>query len=339
MVRAMPQAHGRASSEDRVTPLTASAIQERAAAILNSLQTDSQSVPLGACYREKEGCHHVVWSIGEYVLHALPSRPNNIKSLLRDRAVTTLVRNTTKNPHIISVPTEPFEINGWTCMLQKRLPGISLEDYILKGASLDKTTEDLVQLCKALRSIDYQKASESTYYEHERPNIEKRVKKAVRQWEELRKVGYVEDDECRMRDVLSLARLKDLKPPDPYAPRMLHGDFSMQHILVNEDDGHVTGIIDWSDAMLGDPCEDIAGLALSIGVSRARRIAAEVGYDEHTAERGIIFARCLAVEDLRELECGTEQQPPEALLQAQFKMAFEGTGFGDIPDSIYPHSW
>ena len=41
-----------------------------------------------------------------------------------------------------------------------------------------------------------------------------------------------------------------------YEPAILHADLSPGHILVDRDLGSVTGVIDWGDAVLGDPARD-----------------------------------------------------------------------------------
>jgi len=54
----------------------------------------------------------------------------------------------------------------------------------------------------------------------------------------------------------------EVHTPVPYQGpgRLLHNDLLSEHILVAPDSGHVTGIIDWSDATVGDPARDFAGL-------------------------------------------------------------------------------
>lgn len=42
--------------------------------------------------------------------------------------------------------------------------------------------------------------------------------------------------------------------------RLVHADFLAEHILIGRQDGRVTGVIDWSDAAVGDPAGDLAGL-------------------------------------------------------------------------------
>ena len=56
-----------------------------------------------------------------------------------------------------------------------------------------------------------------------------------------------------------LAIVADTPPPASGPPRLLHGDFAAEHVLLAQD-GTPTGVIDWSDAILGDPALDLAGL-------------------------------------------------------------------------------
>ncbi|KXT12502.1 hypothetical protein AC579_10341 [Pseudocercospora musae] len=304
--------------------LTAHAVQEGVLGFfIQSDEYERDNYPsLQPCYREKEGCHHVVWAVGSFVLHALPASVANCNSMTRDRAITSFLKCYSDTAEIIATPSKHFWIGKWRCSIQQRLPGISLEVYHLKGLSLEKTCQGLVKLMRTIKAAPYEDAFNIVRYEHERPNLQKRVKKARKHWEELKAIAYVEGTSGLMQEALS----DDIpERSTPYVPTLLHGDISMQHILVDEADGNITGIIDWSDAMIGDACEDIAGLALSIGSKRARKISTEVGHDDHTIARGLLFAKCLAIEDLRELKCGTEQQPPEEVLRAQFEMAFQET--------------
>jgi aminoglycoside phosphotransferase (APT) family kinase protein len=43
--------------------------------------------------------------------------------------------------------------------------------------------------------------------------------------------------------------------------RLTHDDVSPEHLLVDPDTGELAGILDWSDAALGDPARDVAPLA------------------------------------------------------------------------------
>ncbi len=61
-------------------------------------------------------------------------------------------------------------------------------------------------------------------------------------------------------------------------PRLIHGDFCPRHVYANE--SSITGIIDWGDAMAGDPAFDFgrllhAGVRVS-GIERGRSLVAAV---------------------------------------------------------------
>lgn len=43
-------------------------------------------------------------------------------------------------------------------------------------------------------------------------------------------------------------------------PRFIHNDLCPDHVIVDRAEGHLVGIIDWSDAALGDPALDFVGL-------------------------------------------------------------------------------
>ncbi len=59
------------------------------------------------------------------------------------------------------------------------------------------------------------------------------------------------------RPVLALAlRWLEQHIPAPCPPRLVHGDFRLGNLLV--DDGRLTGVLDWELAHLGDPHEDLA---------------------------------------------------------------------------------
>ncbi|GEM_PF-253579 len=52
-----------------------------------------------------------------------------------------------------------------------------------------------------------------------------------------------------------LASLKN-NPPQPVAPTLIHGDYTIDNVIVNGDE--VIGVIDWSGGAVGDPRCDIA---------------------------------------------------------------------------------
>ncbi|MYR63872.1 phosphotransferase, partial [Streptomyces sp. SID625] len=57
-----------------------------------------------------------------------------------------------------------------------------------------------------------------------------------------------------------------------HAAVLVHHDLKGEHLVLSPD-GRVRGVLDWTDAVIGDPAEDIAGLALAVGSPAAVRAA------------------------------------------------------------------
>ena len=79
--------------------------------------------------------------------------------------------------------------------------------------------------------------------------------------------------------------------------RFIHHDLTPDHVLVDPKTGQLRGILDWTDAILGDPARDFAGLAAYRGWSFAEEVLQ--GYslpvDKGFQERMRFMARLLSV--------------------------------------------
>ncbi|MDQ6657200.1 MAG: phosphotransferase [Actinomycetota bacterium] len=96
-----------------------------------------------------------------------------------------------------------------------------------------------------------------------------------------------------------LAVLRGSVPPPARQRTLVHADLGAEHVL--ERDGQLTGIIDWSDAAIGDPALDFARLYRDFGPSfLTTTLKAYGGMDdpEEAMARIRFFARCAALEDL-----------------------------------------
>ncbi|MFP2959070.1 phosphotransferase family protein [Myxococcus sp. 1LA] len=81
-------------------------------------------------------------------------------------------------------------------------------------------------------------------------------------------------------------------------PRLLHGDFAAEHVLVNAH-GVPTGVIDWSDACVGDPARDLAGLLHWGGAPMLASALETYGaVSPAVLTRARWFAACRAVADV-----------------------------------------
>ncbi|AKF03873.1 phosphotransferase [Sandaracinus amylolyticus] len=89
-------------------------------------------------------------------------------------------------------------------------------------------------------------------------------------------------------------------PPSVIAitPCVIHGDFAAEHVLLDED-AMPCGVIDWSDAVLGDPARDLAGLVHWGGAPMLASALQRYGsIDAATLERARWLATCRAVADV-----------------------------------------
>lgn len=79
--------------------------------------------------------------------------------------------------------------------------------------------------------------------------------------------------------------------------RLIHDDLSPEHLLVDPDTGDLVGILDWSDAILGDPARDFAPLVAWYGWSYADNVIRSYPHriDRGFRERLRFMARVLSV--------------------------------------------
>jgi aminoglycoside phosphotransferase (APT) family kinase protein len=97
----------------------------------------------------------------------------------------------------------------------------------------------------------------------------------------------------------NLSALLDERP-EPFAgsPVLLHGDLAAEHVLV-DDHGMPIGVIDWSDAMIGDPAMDLAGLLHWGGTPMIAAASRTWGtLDDALLHRARWFATCRALADI-----------------------------------------
>ena len=74
--------------------------------------------------------------------------------------------------------------------------------------------------------------------------------------EESDRITDLPVDADRLRHYLE----RNAPPPLDGVPKLVHNDLWAEHILIDPRSGEVSGIIDWGDAVIGDPAVDFAGL-------------------------------------------------------------------------------
>ncbi len=120
-----------------------------------------------------------------------------------------------------------------------------------------------------------------------------------------------------------------LAEPLPTSPARLtfcHNDLRDEHVLVDGDSQRISGVIDWSDAVLGDPARDLALPSLDFGPQFARRVLS--GYtgpdDSGLAERVRWFTRHAGVEGVAYR--ATHRRPSLGAALAALRAAFRDDG-------------
>lgn len=312
-------------AQKHISDLTKGAIQD---AVRDAIGSAAKLFP---CYQLCEGSDHSVWLIGDsLILRGLPAtgRDNGWSeaSSKRDTEVYTLVRKHLTKPSVVPKIHQTINIDGWICNLETRISGNSLEDV----TPTVQTEDDLAEVLKVLASVPIKEAKAATSFVEDRQNLRKRVFKALRAWDELKSSGYIPAQTGDMHKLLTqkLKEVKSLGEP-VYKPVLLHGDIKGEHIFIDPSTGALNGIVDWSDALVGDPCRDIADLSKAVGGEMARRIGLKAGHSQYTVEKGLVFAICLTILSLEDRILGDDDSP-EDLLRKQFCQAFEGTDFAQV---------
>ncbi|MFE6778398.1 aminoglycoside phosphotransferase family protein [Streptomyces sp. NPDC057702] len=289
-----------------------------------------------------EGGEHATWWVGEaYVLRLALDRAGAERQR-REIALRDLLR-----PRLtVAVPASVAHgtwAPGLTFTLDTRLPGTSAETRPPAPAG----EADLAALLAGLRAVDPAAASalgvprqeprplaasrQAALQVAERLVADGEFEPAQHAWlaapptapgpapNPLRRAPYVPSDRSQGAPATPLTPAPavplDLAPsdgdtadPGELAPCLGHFDLKGEHLLIS-DDGRVTGVLDWTDAALGDPAEDIAGLAIAVGAPVADRVAARAGHSPALRRRGLLLARYDTLVRLADRRYGDDDSP------------------------------
>lgn len=227
-----------------------------------------------------EGGEHSAWWVGtRHVLRLAPDRDRAVRQR-RELRLRDLVR-----PHLgVAVPVSVAHgewAAGLTYTLDTRLPGGTAEDCDVSAVGED----DLAGLLTGLRAVPARQAEAIGV-----------PRTAPRSLEALRRAAVQAARHLAQADEFDPTRLAQLLPPAAAqltapAPVLVHHALHGEHLVVSAD-GRVRGVLGWSDAVVGDPAEDIAGLAHAVGSPAAVRAATLAGYSARPCLRGLWLARC-----------------------------------------------
>ncbi|MCI3271600.1 aminoglycoside phosphotransferase family protein [Streptomyces cylindrosporus] len=259
-----------------------------------------------------EGGEHSTWWVGaRHVLRLAPDREAAVRQR-RELRLRDLVR-----PHLpVAVPTGVAHgewAPGLTYTLDTRVPGGSAEEHDVSAVG----EADLAGLLTGLREVPARQAETLGV-----PRV------APRSLEALRRAAERAAGRLAAADEFDAARLQQLTLPaavqlaaQPGTAVLVHHDLTGEHLVVSAD-GRVRGVLDWTHAVVGDPAEDIAGLATAVGSPAAVRAATLAGYGARPCLRGLWLARCDTLIRLAaRLEDGNTDPLP--LLRLRLRRAWE----------------
>ena len=258
------------------------------------------------------GAEPATWLVGtRHVLRLAPDRDAAARQR-RELRLRDLVR-----PHVqVAVPTSVAHgewAPGLTYTLDTRVPGGS-------GAQHDVSAvgeTDLAGLLTGLREVPVRQAETLGV-----PRAAPRSLEALRRSAERAAAllaGADEFDAARLRQLTQPAAVQLAAQPGTAV--LVHHALTGDHLVVSAD-GRVRGVLGWADTVLGDPAEDIAGLALAVGSPAAVRAATLAGYGARPCLRGLWLARCDALLHLAARLEG-KGETPLPLLRTQLRHAWE----------------
>ncbi|MGW1282453.1 aminoglycoside phosphotransferase family protein [Streptomyces sp. NPDC001118] len=281
--------------------------------LVRSLLKEGGGGPAGPDVRPvTEGGEHSTWWVGtRHVLRFAPDREASLRQR-RELRLRDLVR-----PHLpVAVPVSVAHgewAPGLGYTLDSAIPGGSAEEHDVSAVG----EADLAALLTGMRAVPVRQAEALGV-----------PRTAPRSLEALRRMAVHAAEHLAAADEFDAARLHQLTPPGAAqlaaqtgTAVLVHHDLKGEHLVVSAD-GRVRGVLDWTDAALGDPAEDIAGLVLAVGSGAAVRAATLAGYGPRPCLRGLWLARCDTVVRLADRLAGRDDSPLP-LLRTQLERAWE----------------
>ncbi len=202
---------------------------------------------------------------------------------------------------------------GLSYTLDTKVPGGSAEVHDVSAVG----EADLAGLLTGLRDVPVRQAESLGV-----PRTGPRSLEALRRSAERaagRLAAADEFDPARMHQLTQAAAVQ--LAAQPATAVLVHHGLTGEHLVVSAD-GRVRGVLGWTDAVVGDPAEDIAGLARAVGSPAAVRAATLAGYRARPCPRGLWLARCDTVLHLAEALDGPGRTPlPE--LRRRLDLAWE----------------
>ena len=254
-----------------------------------------------------EGWDFRVFEVGGKWVFRFPKHEKSVRKLEMELALLpglNLLREQADSP-LPRIPTYEYrgispEDDGWPFGGYRKLPGVPA--HTSENIDRQAVTKQLGVFLGRLHdySIDsaqragVPKMPDLVDYWHDRALTEL----------EILSVDQVDTDE--------VGRFLADHLPASFAGSMCltHNDLYTEHILLDSASGSVSAIIDWSDAVIGDPAIDFAALYPWLGTSGVQSVL--TSYSRPIDDQLLARARYLAVgQSLRDITQGAEVARPE----------------------------
>ncbi|MEU6812084.1 aminoglycoside phosphotransferase family protein [Streptomyces sp. NPDC046831] len=267
--------------------------------LVRTLLRDGPDTAAGPEVRPVEEGGHLTWWVGTRHVLRLARDQDGSARQRRELRLRDLVR-----PHVpVTVPASVGQGDwapGLSYTLDTRIPGGTAEQHDVSAIGED----DLAGLFSGMRAVPVRQAGTLGV-----PRV------APRSLEALRRMAVHAAQRLGAADEFDPARMKQLAPPaavqlaaQPGGAVLVHHALSGDHLVLSAD-GRVRGVLGWTEAVVGDPAEDIAGLARAVGSPAAVRAATLAGYGARPCLRGLWLARCDTVVRLADRLEGRDGTP------------------------------
>ncbi|MER5379459.1 aminoglycoside phosphotransferase family protein [Streptomyces sp. NPDC002688] len=296
--------------------------------VLSLLADDTAPGPGPEVRPVTEGGGHSTWWVGRrHVLRLARDRDASLRQR-RELRLRDLIRPLIGVAVPVSVARGEWA-SGLSYTLDTLLPGVSGEQQDVSALG----EADLAGLLTGLREVPVRQAETLGVPRTPPRSLETLRAAALRAAERL---PAEEFDPARFAQLAAPAAVQ--LGAQTGAAVLVHHHLAGEHLVVSPD-GRVRGVLDWTDTVLGDPAEDIAGLASAVGAPAAVRAATLAGYGARPCLRGLWLARCDTVIRLADRHRGRDDSP-FPLLEARLRRAWESillervTDLRDGPDDV-----
>lgn len=210
------------------------------------------------------GWDHAVYQLNGELIVRMPLRAGVARHVLPERAVLALAREVLPLAvPVIELCGQPGALFPYPFSGYRKLPGVIAEDAPLPRWCTQRNAHALGRALGALHGVPVDRARaagvrEMSAAEHSCDDRAERVHAARSQ----------------LRALLGADRWSRCEPfltadpriaPGAGAQVLLHDDLHLEHLLLDANMERVTGIIDWTDASIGDPAAELVALWLSCG--------------------------------------------------------------------------